>query len=190
VYSAIVGAVGALKGRCTAARRVRHRHGVRDSYALPPTAAICAAASQHVRRMMADGERIMGFGHRVYRVRDPRADVLGAAAARLYEQGADRRLYDDVRAVEDVVLSVFAELKPGRRIQTNVEFYTALLLHGIGLDSELFTPPFAVARTGGWTAHVLEQAENNRLIRPAANYVGPQHPHWGAPGPGERMCAN
>jgi citrate synthase len=189
MYSAIVGAVGALKGPLHGGAPGPALDMVFEirSHAAANGGDLRAAASQHVRTMLASGERIMGFGHRVYRVRDPRADVLGAAAARLYEQGADRRLYDDVRAVEDVVLSVFAELKPGRRIATNVEFYTALLLHGIGLDTELFTPTFAVARTGGWTAHVLEQAENNRLIRPAANYVGPLHPRWGAPG--ERMCA-
>ena len=84
--------------------------------------------------------------------------------------------------------SVLAELKPGRRIATNVEFYTALLLHGIGLDTELFTPTFAVARMGGWTAHVLEQTEHNRLIRPESTYVGP-HPALGLPRGGERLCA-
>jgi citrate synthase len=148
-----------------------------------------------VRALVAAGERIMGFGHRVYRVRDPRADVLGRAAAQLFAtldersaaSAAGRRLHDDVRAVEAAVLKVLGELKPGRRIATNVEFYTALLLHGIGLAAELFTPTFAVARMGGWTAHVLEQGAHNRLIRPDATYVGPHHPRWGAPG--ERLCA-
>jgi citrate synthase len=191
MYSAIVGAIGALKGPLHGgapgpaldmvfelrARAAASRRGLREE------------AAAHVRGMLSGGERIMGFGHRVYRVRDPRADVLGAAAARLYDRLGDQRLYDDARAVEDVVLQVFAEVKPHRRIATNVEFYTALLLHGIGFESELFTPTFAVARMGGWTAHVLEQSANNRLIRPAATYVGAQHGEWVPPGPGERLCA-
>jgi citrate synthase len=73
---------------------------------------------------------------------------------------------------------VLRECKPGRRLDTNVEFYTALLLHGVGLPTELFTPTFALARAGGWTAHVLEQTAENRLIRPAARYVGERHQRW------------
>jgi citrate synthase len=114
----------------------------------------------------------MGFGHRVYRVRDPRADVLGAAAARLYSSAADADLYRDVQDVEASVLRVLHEAKPHRRLETNVEFYTALLLHGVGLPAELFTPTFAVARVGGWTAHVLEQMRDDHLIRPDSIYVG------------------
>lgn len=191
MYSAIVGAVGALKGPL---------HGGAPGPALDMVFEIRAQAAanggdlrseaaSHVRRMLANGERIMGFGHRVYRVRDPRADVLDRAASRLYAHAADRALYDDVRAVEAVVLRVLAEAKPDRRIATNVEFYTALLLHGIGLTTDLFSPTFAVARMGGWTAHVLEQSANNRLIRPAAVYVGPHHAGWRPPRAGERLCA-
>ena len=103
----------------------------------------------------------------------PRADVLGAAAERLFPEAAANPTYRAARELEDVVLRVLAELKPSRPLQTNVEFYTALLLHGIGLESSLFTPTSAVARVAGWTAHVLEQYANNRLIRPRANWVGP-----------------
>jgi citrate synthase len=191
MYSAIVGAVGALKGPL---------HGGAPGPALDMVFEIRAQAAanggdlrseaaSHVRRMLANGERIMGFGHRVYRVRDPRADVLDRAASQLYAHAADRALYDEVRAVEAVVLRVLAEAKPDRRIATNVEFYTALLLHGIGLTTDLFSPTFAVARMGGWTAHVLEQSANNRLIRPAAVYVGPHHAGWRPPRAGERLCA-
>jgi citrate synthase len=115
-------------------------------------------------------------------VRDPRAAVLGVAAAQLFARAGDTRLYDDARVVEEVVLRVLHELKPGHRIETNVEFYTALLLHGVGLDSELFSPTFAVARAGGWTAHVLEQSDANRLIRPSALYVGARGRTWGSGG--------
>ncbi len=84
------------------------------------------------RQVVEGGGRIMGFGHRVYKVRDPRADVLGAAAVKLFEGAGDTALYDGATAVEDVVLDVLAELKPHRSIKTNVEFYTALILHQIG----------------------------------------------------------
>ena len=174
MVSALVGAVGALKGPLHGgapgpaldmvfeiqARAALSRRGIADE------------AEAWTRAAVADGARIMGFGHRVYKVRDPRAEVLGVAATRLFEGVADARLYEDALCVEAIVLRVLHELKPGRRLETNVEFYTALLLHGIGLEAELFTPTFAVARAGGWTAHVLEQAAEDRLIRPSAAYNG------------------
>jgi citrate synthase len=115
----------------------------------------------------------MGFGHRVYRVRDPRADVLAAAAEKFYAIEGDREVYLLARQVEKIALRVLAERKPSRRLDTNVEFYTALLLHGVGLPKELFTPTFAIARVLGWTAHCLEQLRNGRLIRPESEYIGP-----------------
>jgi citrate synthase len=116
----------------------------------------------------------MGFGHRVYRVRDPRADVLAQAAERFYSNGGDRRLYDLARAVESTALRLLRELKPERRLDTNVEFYTALLLHGLGLTADLFTATFAVGRVLGWAAHCLEQLREGRLIRPQSEYIGPE----------------
>jgi len=187
MVSALVGAVGALKGP---------RHGGAPGPALDMVFEIreraarsgrplVEEADKRVREIVAGGGRLMGFGHRVYKVRDPRAEVLGAAAVRLFDGDADVALYNDALVVEDTVLHVLHELKPGRRIETNVEFYTALLLHGVGLDTALFTPTFAAARAGGWSAHVLEQFEENRLIRPASVYVG-EHRHW-MPGP-ERVA--
>jgi citrate synthase len=178
--SAVVGAIGALKGPL---------HGGAPGPALDLVFAVraaaaasgrplAAAAADAVRAVLARGERLMGFGHRVYRVRDPRADVLGAAAPALFAGAGDARLFDDARVVEDATLRVLRAHKPGRRIETNVEFYTALILHGVGLPSALFTPTFALARAGGWTAHVLEQMGDNRLIRPSAAYVGPRDGHW------------
>jgi citrate synthase len=120
----------------------------------------------------------MGFGHRVYKVRDPRADVLGAAAEGLYRSSGNESFYGQARAIEAVALRVLEELKPGRNLKTNVEYYTALLLHGVGLPAELFTPTFAVARVGGWTAHVLEQARRGRLIRPLETYTGENGRRW------------
>jgi citrate synthase len=122
--------------------------------------------------------RLMGFGHRIYKVRDPRADVLGAAATHLFAGTGDRALYDDARTVEKVALRLLHEAKPERRLDTNVEYYTALLLHGIGMPAELFSPTFAAARAGGWTAHVLEQIAEDRLIRPSSIYIGESHTSW------------
>ncbi len=180
VASAVVGALGALKGPL---------HGGAPGPALEMVFELRAAAQRigeplealaeaHVRRVVAEDGRIMGFGHRVYRVRDPRADVLGAALGRLFPARGDNPLYDDARVVERVVLRVLAELKPHRALATNVEFYTALLLHALELPVPVFTPTFAVARVGGWTAHVLEQAREDRLIRPHAAYVGPLDRAW------------
>ena len=125
--------------------------------------------------MLDRGERLMGFGHRVYRVRDPRADVLARAAERFYASDGDRALYDLAKQVEGVALRLLRERKPDRRLDTNVEFYTALLLHGIGLPTDLFTATFAVGRVLGWAAHCLEQLRDGRLIRPQSTYVGPMN---------------
>ena len=87
-------------------------------------------------------------------------------------------LYTLARDVEATALRLLEEYKPGRRLQTNVEFYTALLLHGLGLDVPLFTPTFAISRVSGWIAHAIEQRDANRLIRPQSVYVGPRDRHW------------
>ena len=114
----------------------------------------------------------MGFGHRVYRTRDPRANVLGVAAEALFERAGNRQLYELARHVETCALRLLREYKPARSLQTNVEFYTALLLHGIGFPTPLFTPVFAAGRVAGWTAHCLEQITANRLFRPQSTYIG------------------
>lgn len=166
VVSAITGAVGALKGPL---------HGGAPGPALDLVFEIGTPdrAEEVILAKLARGERLMGFGHRVYRVRDPRADVLAAAAEQFYATEGDRHLYTLARAVERVALRVLAQKKPGHRLDTNVEFYTALLLHGLGIPKELFTPTFALARVLGWTAHCLEQLRDGRLIRPQSEYIGP-----------------
>lgn len=112
----------------------------------------------------------MGFGHRVYRTRDPRADVLKAGLAELPRDNPRLALAE---AVERAALSALARAKPDRPLDTNVEFYTAVLLDAVGIDRTLFTPLFAAGRTPGWCAHVVEQQETGKLIRPASRYVGP-----------------
>jgi citrate synthase len=135
-------------------------------------------AEEVLRRKIASGEKLMGFGHRVYKVRDPRADVLAAAGERMYTRGGDMSLYSLARTVEATALRLLEEYKPGRRLRTNVEFYTALLLHGLGLDVCLFTPTFAISRVSGWIAHAFEQRAANRIIRPQSEYSGPRDRTW------------
>jgi citrate synthase len=171
LVAAVVGATGALKGPL---------HGGAPGPALDMVFEIGDAANADtvLRRKLESGERLMGFGHRVYKVRDPRADVLAAAAERMYTRGGDMKLYRLARDVEATALRLLEEFKPGRRLQTNVEFYTALLLHGLRLDPKLFTPTFAISRVAGWIAHCLEQRAANRIIRPQSEYIGPRDRRW------------
>lgn len=171
LVSAVTGAVGALKGPL---------HGGAPGPALDMVFEIGTPdrAEEVILSKLTRGERLMGFGHRIYRVRDPRADVLAAAAERFYATEGDRELYTLAREVEKTALRILARLKPDRHLDTNVEFYTALLLHGLGIPKELFTPTFAVARVLGWTAHGLEQLRDGRLIRPQSEYTGPVGLHF------------
>jgi citrate synthase len=171
LVSAVVGALGALKGPL---------HGGAPGPALDMVFEIGEAsrAEEVLRRKIERGEKLMGFGHRVYRVRDPRADVLAAAAERMFTRGGDLSLYTLARSVEATAIRLLEEYKPGRRVQTNVEFYTALLLHGLGLDVPLFTPAFAISRVSGWIAHAIEQRRANRIIRPQSEYTGPRDCKW------------
>ncbi len=171
LVSALVGAIGALKGPL---------HGGAPGPALDMVFEIGEAsrAEAVLRAKLDRKERLMGFGHRVYRVRDPRADVLAAAAERFFGHDGDRALYDLARAVERTALALLAERHPERPLQTNVEFYTALLLHGLDLPTQLFSPTFAVSRTAGWIAHCIEHQATGRLIRPQSEYIGPRDLAW------------
>ncbi len=168
MVSAVTGAIGALKGPL---------HGGAPG----PVLDILASHRDRrpgrgwVRREPAAGRRIMGFGHRVYKVRDPRAEVLGRVALEM--AGAvlhDRKLFDLAREVEAVVLRVLDERKPGRNLKTNGEFYTALVLQSLGLPPAMFVALFACGRCAGWCAHVIEQHAEDHLIRPQSAYVGPR----------------
>jgi citrate synthase len=171
LVSAITGAIGALKGPL---------HGGAPGPALETVFEIGTAdrAEAVLQAKLDAGERLMGFGHRVYKVRDPRAEVLGAAAEKMYQADGDMALYELAKAVEATAVRLLASHKPGRNLQTNVEFYTALLLHGLGLDTDLFTPTFAVGRTAGWLAHCFEQMKNGRLMRPQSRYTGEMDREW------------
>jgi citrate synthase len=161
--SAVCGAIGALKGPL---------HGGAPSEVVNQLHEIGSAerAEQWVRDAVGRGERIMGFGHRVYRAYDPRAAALREVAEGMASMAEWLKLAVEV---EDVVLRVLAELKPGRVIKTNVEYYAAAVLQGVGLPPEIFPATFALARHAGWTAHAIEQAGANRLIRPDMRYTGP-----------------
>ena len=113
----------------------------------------------------------MGFGHRVYKADDPRSLFLREVARSLGGPVVDFAI-----DIERTVVQVLAELKPGRELYTNVEFYAGVVMQACGVPVDMFTPTFAASRTIGWTAHILEQAANNRLIRPSARYVGPRAP--------------
>jgi citrate synthase len=164
VGAAVVGAIGALSGPL---------HGGAPSRALDLLDAI--GTPERARPYLVDavnrGERIMGFGHAVYRTEDPRSNFLRGVAERI---GAAK--LDFARTVEQTVVEVLAELKPGRDLYANVEFYAGVVMDHCGLPRDLFTPTFASSRVIGWCANILEQAADNRIIRPSARYVGPPPP--------------
>jgi citrate synthase len=169
--SAIVGAIGALKGPL---------HGGAPGPALDMVFEIgdASRAEPFLRAKLEKGDRLMGFGHRVYKVRDPRADVLSAAAEKMFQADGDMALYTLAKQVESTAIKLLEEYKPGRNLQTNVEFFTALLLHGLGLETDLFTPTFAAGRVAGWIGHCFEQERTGRLIRPQSVYIGEHNRQW------------
>ena len=168
MVSAITGAIGALKGPL---------HGGAPGPVLDMLKDIRTAenAESWLRRELAEGRRLMGFGHRVYKVRDPRAEVLSRVAQEMGRAHLeDRQLFDLARHVEQTALRVLDEVKPGRGLRTNVEFYTALVLQSLGLQPRSFVAMFACGRVAGWCAHVIEQHAEDHLIRPQSEYTGPR----------------
>jgi len=161
LISAVVAAVGALKGPL---------HGGAPGPVLDMLDAIGepARAEAWLLGELAAGRRIMGMGHRIYRVRDPRAAVLERAVKTL---ASDRLAL--ARAVELAAAKILQERRPDRPLAANVEFYTAVLLDAVGLPREQFSATFAVGRVAGWSAHVIEQRRTGRLIRPDSRYIGP-----------------
>ena len=162
--SAVVGAIGALSGPL---------HGGAPSRALDMLDAIGTPenAEPWIRDAVEHGGRIMGFGHRVYKTDDPRSLMLRGVAERI---GGDK--VEFAKKIERTVVDVLAELKPGRHLYANVEFYAGVVMDRCGLPRDLFTPTFASSRVIGWCANILEQAADNRIIRPSARYVGPPPP--------------
>ncbi|MBI3490208.1 MAG: citrate synthase [Acidobacteria bacterium] len=165
IHSTIVGAIGALKGPL---------HGGANADVMRLLLEIGADAGPDkaeavVRARLARKEKIPGFGHRVYHTEDPRATHLREMSKDLGRRAGQPGWYEMSQRIEALV-------KAERKLNANVDFYSASTYHALGIPIDLFTPIFAVSRIAGWTAHVLEQYANNRLIRPRAEYVGPAHP--------------
>ena len=162
MYSAITAAIGALKGPL---------HGGAPAPVLQMLKDIDSPerAESWIRNELKAGRRLMGFGHRVYRTTDPRAEILRDIASKT----ADKKFFDLARHVEETALRVLQEEKLRKKLYTNVEFYSAVVMDSVGLPSDLFTATFAASRSVGWSANVLEQVANNRLIRPEIEYTGP-----------------
>jgi citrate synthase len=162
--AAVVAAVGSLSGPL---------HGGAPSRALDTLDAIGSPdkADAWIRAAVERGERIMGFGHAVYKTDDPRSVMLRGVAEKM-----GGPLVDFATQVEHTVVDVLAELKPGRQLYTNVEYYAGVVMELVGMPREMFTPTFASSRVIGWCANILEQAADNRIIRPSARYIGPPPP--------------
>jgi citrate synthase len=160
----VLGALGSLSGPL---------HGGAPSRALDTLDAIGSQdrIDSWVRDAVTSGRRIMGFGHPIYRTEDPRSAMLKQIA-----RGFGGPLVDFAISVEEGVQRVLDELKPGRGLHTNVEFYAGVVMELCGVPREMFTPTFATARVIGWTAHILEQAQSSKIIRPSSRYVGPPPP--------------
>jgi citrate synthase len=166
MHSAITSAIGALKGPL---------HGGANEAVFQILQKIDAAGADpvaYVRDMLAQKKKISGFGHRVYHTEDPRATHLRKMSEDLGHSSGEPKWFEMSRKIEQFV-------KAEKKLNANVDFYSASTYHVLGIDVDLFTPIFAVSRISGWTAHVIEQLDDNRLIRPRADYIGPAYPqHW------------
>jgi 2-methylcitrate synthase len=164
MHSAITSAIGALKGPL---------HGGANEAVFRILESISASGADpidYVKGMLAQKKKIPGFGHRVYHTEDPRATHLRAMSRDLGNSSGDSKWFESSRRIEEFV-------KADKKLNANVDFYSASTYHALGIDVDLFTPVFAVSRISGWTAHVIEQLDDNRLIRPRAEYMGPAYPN-------------
>jgi citrate synthase len=163
MHSAITGAIGALKGPL---------HGGANEAVMKMLFDIGKKGGdpvEYVKSLLAQKKKVFGFGHRVYRTEDPRATHLRKMSEQLSRDSGNTKWYDMSRAIEEFV-------KHEKKLNANVDFYSASTYTTLGIDLDLFTPIFAVSRIAGWTAHVIEQLDDNRLIRPRAEYTGPDYP--------------
>jgi citrate synthase len=163
MHSAITSAIGALKGPL---------HGGANEAVFRILEKIDASGAdpvEHVRGMLAEKQKISGFGHRVYHTEDPRATHLRKMSEDLGRASGKGKWFEMSRKIEQFI-------KSEKKLNANVDFYSASTYHVLGIDVDLFTPIFAVSRISGWTAHVIEQLDDNRLIRPRADYIGPSYP--------------
>ena len=166
IHSAITGAIGALKGPL---------HGGANEAVMRLLLSIEKAGSdpvEYVKNMLEAKQKVMGFGHRVYKTEDPRATHLRRMSEQLGKDSGNPKWYEMSRAIE-------LYINKEKKLNANVDFYSASTYQTLGIDIDLYTPIFAVSRIAGWAAHVIEQLDDNRLIRPRAEYIGPEYPsHW------------
>ncbi len=163
IHSAITGAIGALKGPL---------HGGANEAVMRLLYSIDKAGAdpvEYVKGMLAARQKISGFGHRVYKTEDPRATHLRRMSEKLGNDAGDPKWYEMSRAIE-------VYINKDKKLNANVDFYSASTYATLGIDIDLYTPIFAVSRIAGWAAHVIEQLDDNRLIRPRADYIGPVYP--------------
>ncbi|MGB6131226.1 MAG: citrate synthase [Acidobacteriaceae bacterium] len=163
MHSAITGAIGALKGPL---------HGGANEAVMKMLFDIAKQGGdpvEYVRSLLAQKKKVFGFGHRVYRTEDPRATHLRRMSEQLSRDSGNTKWYEMSRRIEEFV-------KNEKKLNANVDFYSASTYTTLGIDIDLFTPIFAVSRIAGWAAHVMEQLDDNRLIRPRAEYTGPEYP--------------
>ena len=163
IHSAITGAIGALKGPL---------HGGANEGVMRLLLSIDKAGADpvdYVKNMLQAKQKVMGFGHRVYKTEDPRATHLRRMSEKLGKDSGNPKWYDMSRAIE-------LYIKEDKKLNANVDFYSASTYQTLGIDIDLYTPIFALSRIAGWAAHVIEQLDDNRLIRPRAEYIGPEYP--------------
>jgi len=163
MHSAITSAIGALKGPL---------HGGANEAVFQILQTINSSKAdpvEYVKGMLAQKKKIPGFGHRVYHTEDPRATHLRKMSRDLGQSSGQANWFEMSRRIEEFV-------KAEKKLNANVDFYSASTYHTLGIDVDLFTPVFAVSRISGWAAHVIEQLDDNRLIRPRADYIGPAYP--------------
>ncbi|MDE3188242.1 MAG: citrate synthase [Acidobacteriota bacterium] len=166
IHSAVTGAIGALKGPL---------HGGANEAVMRMLLAIDKAGAdpaEYVKNMLAAKQKVSGFGHRVYKTEDPRATHLRSMSEQLGKDAGQSKWFEMSRAIE-------LYIKAEKKLNANVDFYSASTYAMLGIDIDLYTPIFAISRIAGWAAHVIEQLDDNRLIRPRAEYIGPTYPsHW------------